>query len=96
MLTAAHPLRASSPERLWMLPDGELLHAAEYERYVGLRGQVRVGLVSAMGFVHHYDLAELRIVYGSRQPIGLETLRRAWESDSDDAEPVYDLTKLRI
>lgn len=38
----------------WMTPDGPL-EAAEYERYIGLRGQVRVGLVDRMGRVFHYD-----------------------------------------
>lgn len=45
-------------ERIWYTPHGELM-AKVKERYYGLRSQVRIGLVDAMGRVHHYDASEL-------------------------------------
>lgn len=46
-----------------------------YEVYVGLRGQLRVGLVGHMGRVFHYDAAELRLQAATRhrfeQMVGL-------------------------
>lgn len=43
---------------IWRTPDGEI-EAEIYERYIGLRGQQRVGLVDKHGRVFHYDLAEI-------------------------------------
>lgn len=55
------------------LPDGRL--ADVYEVYVGLHGQLRVGLVAAMGRVHHHDADDLRLQPATRyrfeQMVGL-------------------------
>lgn len=55
------------------LPAGGL--ADVYEVYVGLRGQLRVGLVGRMGRVQHHDADELRLNAATRyrfeQMVGL-------------------------
>lgn len=45
-------------ERIWYTPHGELM-AKVCERYYGLHSQVRLGLVDAVGRVHHYDASEV-------------------------------------
>ena len=39
---------------------------AIYEIYVGLRGQLRVGLVDHLGRVYHYDASELSLNTATR------------------------------
>ena len=41
------------------LETGYTMLATCYERYLGLRGQERVGLVDRNGRVHHYDADEV-------------------------------------
>lgn len=45
-------------DRVWYTPHGEIFGRV-YERYYGLRSQVRIALVDAVGRVHHYDATEL-------------------------------------
>ena len=47
---------------LWLLTDGLTLVASVYERYLGLHGQQRVGLVDNCGRVYHYDLDQIQEV----------------------------------
>jgi hypothetical protein len=58
------------------LPGGGIGAIADvYEVYVGLRGQLRVGLIGHMGRVYHYDADELRLHTATRyrfeQMVGL-------------------------
>lgn len=39
-----------------------VMEARIYEQYVGLRGQLRVGLVDLQGRVHHFDAEDMHIL----------------------------------
>jgi hypothetical protein len=70
------------PYTVWETPHGTV-EARVYEAYIGLRGQVRVGLVDYQGRVWHYDASEL-----TPNPVMASRGFKLWDAIVATFEPI--------